>query len=204
MDHDRESFTALCGWLAVLGCAAMTVGVVAGDLMVPGNDWVSDTISAMAAGNPLKWVVDAGIVAYAAGIGFAALGAATLHPGGWRWSVGATGLVVIAVTVFLIGFRDEYGDGDSERSETYHRAFVYILGGAFALVPWAMAERAADFGRGYRTALLSAAGLWVVLAPAFLLAPDGFDGVLERALMGVTFIAIIALGRLLIRFAHRA
>ena len=204
MGHDRESFVALCGWMAVLGCVAMTVGVVAGDLVVPGNDWVSDTISAMAAGNPLKWVVDAGIIAYAAGIAFAALGAATLHPGGRRWSAGTVGLVVIAVTVFLIGFRDEYGDGDAERSETYHQALVYVLGAAFAIVPWALSDRAADYGRRYRTALLVASVLWIVLAPAFLLSPDGIDGALERALMGVTFIAVIALGVLMIRHARRA
>ena len=204
MEHDRESFVTLCGWLAILGCVAMAVGVVAGDLMVPGNDWVSDTISAMAAGNPLKWVVDAGIIAYAAGIAFAALGAATLHPGGRRWSLGAVGLVVIAVTVFLIGFRDEYGDGDAERAEAYHQIFVYILGAAFAAVPWALSDKAADYGGRYRTALLAASVLWIVLAPAFLLSPDWIDGALERALMGVTFIAVVALGILMIRGARFA
>jgi hypothetical protein len=197
-DHGPRDFAAFAGWYAIGASALFALCVLVGDMIVPGNDMMADTISAMAAGR-MSWIVDTGIIAYASALAMLGLGAAAAHPGGWRWSGGMAGLVLLAMTVFLIGFRNEYGDGDRERGETYHVIFVYILGALLVLVPLALADGAGRFGRGYRRALLAVALVWALTAPWFFFMPTGYDGLYERALGVVSFAFVGTLALMLIR-----
>ncbi|PRY94566.1 uncharacterized protein DUF998 [Hasllibacter halocynthiae] len=181
---DFASFSGLAGFAGIL---CMAVGVIAGDMMVPGNDWIADTISAMAAGNPLWWIVDGGIVLYGFAVLVMALGCASVHPGGRRFSVGCVGLALLGVTIFLIGFRNEYGDGDAERGEEFHTYFVYLIGALFAAVPWMLSGGLAAFSRPAARALRWGAAAWIVAAPWFFFMPDGYDGLYERGLGLISF-----------------
>ena len=193
---------SIAGYGAILGCAIMAVAVMIGDWLVPGNDMVADTISAMAAG-PMNEIVDTGIVAFSVGLLLLGPGTAVVHPGGWKWSVGSVLLLGLGVTVFLVGFRNEYGDGDAASAENdWHMVFVYVLGVLFALVPWLMAEGADRMRDSGGRWLRGAAILWVLTAPWFFFMPDGYDGLYERLLGLVAFLFVIALSRRLIEWSR--
>ena len=199
---DAGGLARVAGWLGLAGIAAMALGTLVGDMAVPDNKWISDTISAMAAGNRYWWVVDAGIVAYGASVLLMALGCAAVHPGTHRWSLGCAALAVLGVTIFLIGFRNEYGDGDNEASEAYHIYFVYLLGALFALAPLLLAKGAVALSGGAARGLRWGAAAWILAAPWFFFMPDAYDGAYERGLGLISFIVTGAVAAMLIRGAR--
>jgi hypothetical protein len=196
-EHGPRDFAAFAGWYALGATALFALCVLAGDMLVPGNDMMADTISAMAAGR-MSWIVDTGIIAYASALMVLGLGAASVHPGGWRWSAGTAGMVALGLVVFLVGFRNEYGDGDRERGETYHVIFVYILGALFVAVPLALSAGARRFGARYGRAMIAAALVWAEAAPWFFFLPTGYDGLYERGLGLISFAFVGTLSLLLI------
>ena len=197
--RDAGGLALLSGWAGVAGIVAMALGTAIGDAVVPDNSFIADTISAMAAGNPYWWIVDAGIVAYGASLLLMSLGCAAVHPGTHRWSLGAAGLAVLGVTVFLIGFRNEYGDGDRETSEAYHMYFVYLLGLLFVAVPWLLAAGAEALSRDAARGLRWGGALWLLAAPWFFFMPDDYDGLYERGLGVVSFVVAGSIAAMLIR-----
>ncbi|MGR3542113.1 MAG: DUF998 domain-containing protein [Hasllibacter sp.] len=199
---DAGGLAHVAGLAGFVGIAAMTLGVAIGDVVVPENSFVADTISAMAAGNPYWWVVDAGIVSYGASLLLMALGCAAVHPGTHRWSAGCGMLAVLGVVIFMIGFRNEYGDGDSETSEAHHMWFVYILGALFAAMPWLLARGAEALSAGAARGLRWGGALWIALAPWFFVMPDGYDGLYERGLGAVSFLIAGAIAWMLLRTRH--
>ena len=194
---ERARLASFAGWAALAAIAAFALAVMIGDFLIPGNDMVADTISAMAAGR-MAWIVDTGIIAYAMAFAVLAIGAAVAHPGDRRWSFGIMGLLALALAIFLVGFRDEYGDGDAETGEEWHTIFVYCLGALFTLVPWAMSRGADKLRHGAGRLMRWAAGLWLIAAPWFFFLPTGWDGLYERGLGVITFLFVAALARVLI------
>ena len=102
---------------AVCACMVSAIAVLIADFVLPDHDWIADTISDLGAGK-FEFIVDIGIYALSSALSSAliatSLMAAHVHLGGWRWSLGAVGLAVLGLIVFLIGARNEYGDNDSE------------------------------------------------------------------------------------------
>ena len=104
--------------------------------------------------------------------------------------------------MFLVGARNEYGDGDDE-GVVIHSYLVYALGFLFLAVPMAMSFGARAAGVGFLRAFRVGSVLWALAAPPFFLMPDGIDGAYERGLMLLAFVFVIALGRLLISEGRR-
>ena len=186
---ERPYLLMLLGAFGILGCAALVLGTLAAQIIVPGHDWIADTISDLGAG---EWeiVMDLALYGFAAGLLAAALAAAHAHLGGVGWSVGVLSLAILAALVIVVGARNEYGDNDEE-GVVIHIYLVYGLGLFFFLTPLCMMT---GIGREHPTAkklLIGLAVAWGFAAPIFLLAPTSVDGLLER-LLGVIACAILA------------
>ncbi|CTQ31744.1 DUF998 domain-containing protein [Jannaschia rubra] len=184
------------GWIALLGPAVFIAMLIVADVVVPDHDWIADTVSDLGAGR-YEWIADVGIYAYSAALLACAVGAAHAHLGGRGWTFGIYGLILLGLIVFLIGARNEYGDGDSEGWEI-HSYLVWVLGALFAAVPWAMSEGAGRIAPALKWSCRAVTVLWVPLAPPFFIFPTGWDGLYERMLGAITFVFVVSIGFALI------
>ncbi|WP_370161818.1 DUF998 domain-containing protein [Limimaricola soesokkakensis] len=189
IDAERPYLLLLLAGLGLLGCASLVGGTIAAQIVVPGHDWIADTISDLGAG---EWeiIMDVALYGFAAGLFAMALAASHAHLGGIGWSAGVVSLAILAALVVVVGARNEYGDGDSD-GVVIHIYLVYGLGALFLATPLSMA---AGFGRDHpwaRLALIGLAIAWAVGAPLFLMAPTTIDGLAER-ILGLIACAILA------------
>lgn len=198
---ERPDFLRATGIMGLLGCAIFVVAVIVGDVVVPDHDFVADTISDLGAGR-YEWIADAGIYAFSGAIVACAVGASHAHLGGDRWSWALGGLAFLALIVFLVGARNEYGDGDDE-GVVIHVYLVYALGVLFAAIPWMMSRGAGIMGRGYLMAFRWLGTIWALAAPPFFFMPTGYDGLYERGLMAVAVIWVATLAWMLLDRGRR-
>ena len=180
LKSERPYLLLVLAALGVLGCISLVGGTLAAQMVVPGHDWVADTISDLGAG---RWeiIMDVALYGFAAGLLATSLGASHAHLGGVGWSVSVLSLAALAALVIVVGARNEYGDSDSE-GVVIHIYLVGCLGVLFLLAPLCMA---AGVGRDHSRAkwlLIGLAIAWGILSPIFLLVPTSIDGLLERGL----------------------
>ena len=178
-------------WIALAGPVIFSVAILIADFVVPNHDWAADTISDLGAGR-YELIVDVGIYAYAAALIALSVAAAHAHLGGRGWTVGLYGLILTGLIVFLVGARNEYGDGDTG-GPVIHVYLVYALGAAFAVIPWAMSQGAGAIRSLHRTILRAVSVVWVLLAPVFFIMHDDWDGAYERLLGLITFVFVVTL-----------
>lgn len=197
----QATLLIVLGWTAVLGCVVFGVSIVIADILVPNHGWIADTISDLGAGR-YEFIVDIGIYAFSASLVSVALMAAHLHLGGWRWSFGVVGFAALALIVFLVGARNEYGDSDSE-GVVIHVYLVYAIGLLMALIPWAMSKGAHRVSDTYATVLIAISIVWTISAPVFFFLPNWIDGLYERYLGLIAFAAVITLARLFMASARQ-
>lgn len=197
----QATLLIVLGWTAVLGCVVFGVSIVIADILVPNHGWIADTISDLGAGR-YEFIVDIGIYAFSASLVSVALMAAHLHLGGWRWSFGVVGFAALALIVFLVGARNEYGDSDSE-GVVIHVYLVYAIGLLMALIPWAMSKGARLVSDTYATVLIAISIVWTISAPVFFFLPNWIDGLYERYLGLIAFAAVITLARLFMASARQ-
>jgi hypothetical membrane protein len=195
-----EAFVIALSSYAILGCAIFGLAILIADFVVPNHDWIADTISDLGAGK-YEFIVDIGIYAFSASLVSVALAASHVHLGGWRWSVGAVGFALLALIVFLVGARNEYGDNDSE-GIVIHIYLVYVLGLLLAVLPWAMGQGASRVGVNYRRVLFGFSALWTISAPVFFFLPNNVDGIYERYLGLIAFGVVITMAMLFINYAR--
>ena len=93
--------------LGMLGSVAVIVGMFVAQAFVPNYNWVSDTISDLAAGE-LEIVMDVALYGFAAGLFAVSLAAAHAHLGTAGWSVGIISFAVLAALVVIIGALDRH------------------------------------------------------------------------------------------------
>lgn len=175
--------------IGFLGCAAVIVGMFVAQTLVPDYNWVSDTISDLAAG---EWeiVMDISLYGFAAGLLAVSIAAAHAHLGGVGWSVGVLSFAVLAALVVVVGARNEYGDSDNE-GVVIHIYLVYGIGVLFTLAPLCMANAIGQHHVWAQRAMVALAVAWAILCPIFLLSATSIDGVLERAL-GLVACALVS------------
>lgn len=178
-------------WIAIAGCVVFAISILIADQVVPEHDWMADTISDLGAGR-YEFIVDMGIYAYAGSLFACAVGAAHAHLGGRGWTLSIYGLILTGLLVFLIGARNEYGDGDDE-GWVIHSYLVYAIGLTYAVMPWAMSEGMGRISKRLKWIARGVTVAWVPLAPIFFFFPNGYDGAYERFLGAVTFVFVIAL-----------
>jgi len=196
----QPDFVFALGLFAIIGCVTFAVSILIADFVVPDHDWISDTISDLGAGR-YEFIVDVGIYAFSASLVSVALLASHMHLGGWRWSAGVTGLALLALIVFLVGARNEYGDDDSD-GVVIHSYLVYALGLLMAFVPWAMSQSAGLASAAYGKLLVGIAVIWTLSAPVYFILPTEIDGLYERYLGLISLVMVIALSRFFIRMGR--
>ncbi|SFI49267.1 DUF998 domain-containing protein [Jannaschia pohangensis] len=178
-------------WIALAGPVIFTIAILIADVVVPDHDWISDTISDLGAGR-YEFIVDIGIYAYAASLIALSVGSAHAHLGGRGWTVGIFGLIATGLVVFLIGARNEYGDGDSD-GWVIHSYLVWGLGLAFAVIPWSMSAGMGTIRPVLRKIARGVTVVWIPFSPVFFLMGTEFDGLYERGLGLITFVFTYAL-----------
>ena len=178
---ERCSFLLIsCGLIGLGGCLALIVGNVVGSIVVPNHDWIADTVSDLAAGK-YERIQDFALFGYAAALIACAVGAAHYHLGGKSWTGGVFCLTLLALTVTVIGARDEYGDADHD-GIVIHVYLVYALGVLFAATPFLMAGGMGREAPHLKWIAVVCGLLWIVAAPIFFFLPTGIDGLYERGL----------------------
>ena len=194
--QEQPMLMIVLGRYAIIACGVFVVAILIADIVVPDHDWIADTISDLGAGR-YEFIVDIGIYTYSGALLSLAVLSAHVHLGGWRWSVGTVGLVILGLLVFLIGARNEYGDNDNE-GVVIHVYLVYVLGLLVAVIPWLMSQGAYRAGARYGRLLRSVSIVWIISAPVFFMLPTDVDGIYERYLGLVSFGLVIGLGQLFV------
>lgn len=195
--QSAPGFMICLGWVAVIGCVLFSLSILIADFVVPDHDWIADTISDLGAGR-YEFIVDIGIYSFSAALVACALLCAHVHLGGSRWSAGTIGLAALALIVFLVGARNEYGDNDSE-GVVIHIYLVYALGLIMLAVPWLLSEGLEETAPGQANILRAISALWLVSAPPFFFLPTSIDGIYERYLGLIALAMVVLLGRFFIQ-----
>ena len=201
VDAHSPSLLKACGIIGMIGCVAIVAGNAIGSILVPGHDWVADTVSDLGAGN-YEIIQDVGLYGYAGALLACAIGSAHYHLGTERWSFGILGLTILALCVTIIGVRNEYGDGDNE-GIVIHIYLVYALGVFFTAVPLLMARGMGYVSPVYKWIAITCAILWAIGAPVFFFLPTDIDGAWERGLGVITIVFIGALSWMLYNAGKR-
>lgn len=177
--------------IAFVGPLIFAISILIADVVVPDHDWIADTISDLGAGR-YEFIVDTGIYAYSATLIACAVAASHAHLGGRGWTLGIYGLIAAGLIVFLIGARNEYGDGDDSiwHIHIYLVLAVYVI---FAVVPWAMASGMVAISPRAGRVAKGMALVWIPTAPVFLFMSTEIDGIYERFLGLQTFVFVYAL-----------
>lgn len=179
-NDEQPYLLILLGGLGMLGTVAMAIAVTVASFIVPDHDWISETISDMAAG-PLKIVTDVALYGFAAALVATAMAASHAHLGRVFWSIGTVSLGTLAAIVTIIAARDEYGDGD-QVGVTVHVELVYALGTLFLVAMLSMAGGAVRHRPWLRSTFIVLGVAWGVMAPIFFVLPTSIDGLYERGL----------------------
>ena len=187
----------ICGWLGILGAIAAILSDIAGSVVVPNYDWVSDTISDLAAGR-YSVIQDVGLYAFAAALMACAIGTANFHSGQNRWTAGVLSLALMGAIVTVIGARNEYGDRDPNHTWGVHLGLVYFLMLLFLATTVVMAPGMARLHTRYRSWSLACSALFIAAAIAYFFAPGGYTGLVERAVVLVAIAWVVIVSRMLL------
>lgn len=182
----------LAGGLGLFGCLAVVAGNIAGVMIYERHDWISDTISDLAAGR-WGWIQDAGMILFGLGILACGFGMRVWQGGGWAWKLASVALVLLAIDIAVIAAHNEYGDRDSGKF-VIHMYAVYALSGLFplaALLAVPGLRDAVEAGRDWSRFSLGIAAAWLVLSPLFFVVPTAWDGAYERVL-GLVIVGWVA------------
>lgn len=196
--RDRPPIARWSGLAAVAGCCAAALTHFAGHVLNEGTDFVSDTISDLAAGS-FGWVQDCGLYAIALGMALLGIGYAETRRGLTRWRRAlAAILVLLAIDVVLIAAVHEYDDNDADKYDIHLECVAALA----ALVPAGMVATSYSYRPAngqWRHGWCWCALAWVVLAAPYWFLPDWIDGIYERGLATMMAVWIGALGLALAR-----
>jgi Protein of unknown function (DUF998) len=187
----------VCGWLGIGGAIAAILSDIIGSVVVPNYDWMSDTISDLAAGR-YSIIQDVGLYAFAGSLLACAIGTANFHSGQNSWTAGVLSLALMAAIVTVIGARNEYGDRDATTTWGVHLGLVYFLMSLFLATALLMAPGMTRVRAGYRMWSLICSALFVVTAMAYFFSPSAFVGLTERAVALVAIGWVVTVSRMLL------
>lgn len=196
LHQERGELLVFTGIVGIFGNIAPMLAMIAA-VPVAKHDLIGDTISDLGRG-PHAWIMDTGFYCGAAGMLALAFGCAHFHLGRALWSVGVFCLAFIALVVTLLGVWDALRTENSQ-GWTVHVWLTFLLGPLYLVGPLAMAKGAARRSKGLAVAFVTLAVLWVIFATAFKLAPESYDGLLEKIAIAATLIWTLPLSAMPLR-----
>lgn len=173
-------------WFAVFCMALATLLTLVASLLTPDANMVANTISDVAAG-PYDWVQDAGFYVLSAGLCALAYGMYDMHTRQWHWRMAIATLPTMAVAVTVMGFYQEYGDGDHEWGEI-HIYLVYTFGFSFLALLLLSIPHLVTHNSWWRLVNLWWIAIWTAGAIFYFNMATGYDGLVERTL-GFAYLA---------------
>lgn len=197
---ERPELLIFCGILGLLGpiIAVVTAGYAA---TIAEHDFIADTISDLGRG-PHRDIMDTGFYICAAGLLALAFAASHVHLGHWDWSLGIICLGLLALNIVLIGIWHQFGDGVEGMS--VHTQLTFGLGPLYLAGPVTMMRGAHRSGALYPWLFGVAAALWIVLATWFKLAPNNYDGIVEKAATVATLLWTVPLSWIFLKRGWQA
>ena len=195
--EERPELLLFCGLAGLAGCIAPLLAMAI-SVPVAEHDFVADTISDLGRG-PHHWIMDGGFYLNAAGLLALAIAGAHLHLGRTGWSVGVICLAFLALVITLVGIWDEFGTTSRTEDMSVHTQLTFALAPLYLAGPLAMAGGVAQVSPWMRPTFFVSAALWAVFAVAFKLAPDAYDGVLEKIAVAATLLWTVPLSLLFLR-----
>ncbi len=202
LGHERPVFLISLGVLGMLGCLALIGGCIIAEFYVPNYNWVTDTISDLAAGEK-GLIMDVALYGFATGLFAIALAASHAFIGKKSWSFGILSLSTLAALVIIVAARNEYGDNDSE-GIVIHMYLVYGIGILFLTTPLCIAYGLSNAYKKIKWMLVASAIVWGIVAPVFLFVPTDIDGLFERVLGLIACTIVGVLSYLFIKHGYHA
>lgn len=198
----RPELLLICGIVGLIGNIAPVVAMLIAS-GIAEHDIVADTISDLGRGDH-KWIMDLGFYMNSAAMLALAIAAAHLHLGRARWSFGIFSLTLLALLTVMIGLWDAFGRSNPEGAGmAVHTWLTFGLGPLYTAGPILMANGVKRVHRWTPYAFYASAVLWIVFATAFKLAPNSFDGILEKIAVTATLGWTLPLGWLFLRCGLR-
>lgn len=197
IDAERPYLLSILACIGFFGCASLIIGVLVAQVMVPGHDWIADTVSDLGAGEN-EIIMDVALYGFAAGLMAISLASSHAHLGGIAWTGGVFCWAILAAIVVVVAARNEYGDGDNE-GVVIHIYLVYGLGLFFTLAPLCMAAGIGRDTEWAKWALIGLGVLWGVASPIFFFLTDTIDGLYERVLGLIAAAQVVVLSWVYLR-----
>ena len=182
--------------IVVLGAVAVVAANLFAAWLHPETGLLADTISDLAAGR-YHWVLDVALVLF--GVGMIAI-AFALWPrslDGWRWKLGTALIGLSGLGIIVIALYNEYGDQDAG-GMTLHLEVVIALSIAFTIGTWLVAPGLSRVGTYWSALSVWLGVFWLVAGLAyFFLAPDQWDGLIERIAAAAMVLWALSMARMI-------
>ncbi len=189
---ERPGLLIFCGLAGLIAMAAPLLTMIVASFIAE-HDFVADTLSDLARGRH-KWIMDIGFYINAGGLLALAVAAAHVHLGRIGWSIGVFCLALTALVVVLLGLWDKFdADATDPANWSIHTRLSILLGPLYLAGPLLMARGASAISRAYRRLFVAASLIWVVLAVLYWLAPNAWDGIVEKAALAATLLWTLSL-----------
>lgn len=186
-----------CGLLAVLGAAAGLAGDIVTVRLNEQINFLANTVSEGAAGPHSLWV-DLGLTLEGLGLIAIAGGLYRWRGDGVRFKAGCGVLVLTGLSIILIAWHNAYGDGEPSMI-VIHEPLTLVMGLLFAGALGLLAKELGEMDTGYFRFSFIAGGAWILAWPAFVLAPEAWNGAVERTAGFTLIVWMVIAGRLLMR-----
>lgn len=180
--------------LIITGVAFAVVADVISWFLADNYNPIQMTISTLAVGRA-SWLIDLGLLIFAASCALAAAGLATALPKGGVQLVAWLSILLLGADVAWISFLNEYA-GSNNAAADLHTWGVYALYVLFAVGALSTASSIGrtDAGTASRVRLLGV--LWVVLGPLYYFwYPASFLGAFERVLALLMILCLVAVAK---------
>lgn len=182
MGHDRGKLQIVIAWLTVACIGISIVLTLVASALTPDANMISSTISDVAAG-PYDWVQDLAFYILAFALLALAYGMSQLSSSTWHWRIAISTMPIMAIAVVVMGFYQEYGDGDSnQKGVVIHTYLVYAFGLGFLTLVALSTPTLASRHSWWRPFNIVFFILWTALAVYYFNMSTGWDGLVERVL----------------------
>lgn len=187
MEDNRDKHQVLIAWLTVACVGISIVLTLVASVLTPDANMIASTISDVAAG-PYDWVQDLAFYILAFALLAMAYAMAQFSSTAWHWRAAIATMPIMAFAVVVMGFYQEYGDGDSNQDGiVIHIYLVYLFGLAFLSLVLLSTPTLASRHRWWWPLNLVFFTIWTALTVYYFSMGTQWDGLVER-IIGLAYL----------------